>query len=58
MPLDLSDEEKRALATLLRRAIDDDHYPLSPRVRTLQSILDKIEPPPREPLSPPKMYGE
>jgi len=31
--LDLSDEEKRALAKLLRRAIDDDRYPLSPRVQ-------------------------
>jgi hypothetical protein len=36
---------------LLRRTIDADHYPLSPRIRVLQSILDRIEPPPvREPL--------
>jgi len=44
-------EESRALADLLRRTIDADHFPLSPRVRTLQAILDKIEPPPvREPV--------
>src|SRR5215472_1832480 len=57
MPLDLSDEEKRALAKLLRRAIDDDRYPLSPRVQMWQAILDRIEPPPvREPVPLPKVY--
>jgi len=35
--LDLSDEEKRALAKLLRRAIDDDRFPLSPRVQMWQA---------------------
>jgi len=34
MPLDLSDEEKRALADLLKHRIDADRYALSPRVRT------------------------
>jgi hypothetical protein len=34
MMLDLSDQETDALAGLLRRTIDDDRYPLSPRVRT------------------------
>jgi len=30
-----------------------DRYPLSPRIRSLQAILDRIEPPPvREPLPP------
>jgi len=58
MPLDLSDEEKRALADLLRRTIEADHYPQSPRVRVLQAILDTIEPPPvREPVPPPKVYA-
>jgi hypothetical protein len=36
--LDLIDEEAAALLRLLNRAIDDDRYPLSPRVRTLRSI--------------------
>jgi hypothetical protein len=31
--------EERALAELLKRTIEADHYPLSPRIRTLQAIL-------------------
>jgi hypothetical protein len=45
MTLDLSDEEKLALANVLKRTIADDHYPLSPRIRALKTILAKIEPP-------------
>ena len=41
---DLTDEEKLALAAQLRRVIAEDRYPLSPRIRTLQGILDKLEP--------------
>ena len=53
MTLDLSAEETEALARLLRNAIQDDRFPLSPRVKTWQAILDKIEPPPpRQPLPP------
>ena len=40
MAVDLTDAERRALADLLKRAIEADHYPLSPRVRN-----DEIEPP-------------
>ena len=50
MNLELSEDEKLALAALLRRTIEADHYPLSPRIRTLKGILDKIGP---APLSPP-----
>jgi hypothetical protein len=58
MNLDLTDEESAALAALLRRTIDADRYPLSPRVRSLQAILDQLEPPPvREPLPPLKVYA-
>jgi hypothetical protein len=58
MTLDLSDPETDALATLLRRTIDDDRYPLSPRIQTLKAILGKIRPEPtREPLPPPKVYA-
>jgi hypothetical protein len=57
MPLDLTDEETEALARLLRRAIDDDHYPLSPRIQTLRAILGKIHPEPSHTPSPPlKQY--
>jgi hypothetical protein len=33
MKLDLTDEEAAALLSLLNRVIDDDRYPLSPRIR-------------------------
>jgi hypothetical protein len=59
MTLDLSDEETAALASLLRRTIDDNHYPHSPRIRTLRGILDKIEQrPARAPLPPPPNHYE
>jgi hypothetical protein len=58
MTLDLSDPETDALASLLRRTIDDDRYPLSPHIQTLKAILAKIRPEPaREPLPPPKVYA-
>jgi hypothetical protein len=58
MMLDLTEEENDALAKLLSRTIDDDRYPLSPRVQTLRGILGKIRPEPvREPLPPPKVYA-
>jgi hypothetical protein len=58
MTLDLSDPETDALATLLRRTIDDDRFPLSPRIQTFKAILGKIRPEPkREPLPPPKVYA-
>jgi hypothetical protein len=41
----LTDDEKRALAALLRRTIDADRYPLSPRIGQLKGILAKLEPP-------------
>jgi hypothetical protein len=41
----LTDDEKTALTALLRRTIDADHYPLSPRIGTLRGILAKLEPP-------------
>jgi len=56
--LDLTEEETGALAKLLSRTIDDDRYPLSPRVQNLKGILAKIRPEPaREPLPPPKVYA-
>jgi hypothetical protein len=58
MTLDLSDSETHALATLLRRTIDNDRFPLSPRIQMLKAILGKIRPEPvREPLPPPKVYA-
>jgi hypothetical protein len=58
MMLDLTEEETDALARLLSRTIDDDRYPLSPRIHTLKTVLAKIRPEPvREPLPPPKVYA-
>jgi hypothetical protein len=53
----LTDEEAAALFSLLNRAIDNDRYPLSPRVRTLRGIRAKFpaappEPPPARPPTP------
>ena len=44
MQLDLTDEEASALRKLLADAIEDDRYPLSPRVQALRRILAKLEP--------------
>jgi len=46
MTLDLTDEEKLALAAELKRTINEDRYPLSPRIRTLKAILAKLKPAP------------
>jgi hypothetical protein len=42
--LDLTDEEHAALLRLVRKALDTDRYPLSPRLYPLRSILEKLEP--------------
>jgi hypothetical protein len=58
MHLDLSDEETLALLNLLTRTIENDRYPLSPRVQTLRGILAKFgpmaptPPPPARPPTP------
>jgi hypothetical protein len=53
--IDLTDNERLALAVELRRITDDDHSPGSFRTRTLKGILDKLALPlPRPPLPPPK----
>ena len=60
MPLDLDDNDKAALVELLRQVIAADRYPLSPRIRKLRAILDRLNPPaPRpEPYPAPKPPGE
>jgi hypothetical protein len=53
MNLELDEADKAALVALLR-------FPLSPRIRQLRAILDKLEPakPRPEPYPPPKPVGE
>jgi hypothetical protein len=57
MVLDLADDEAAALAQLLRRTINDDPYPLSPRLAPLKAILARLRlpQPPSEP--PPALQG-
>jgi hypothetical protein len=58
MTLDLTADEAFALAQLLRRTIDDDPYPLSPRLAPLKAVLAKLRPEPvREPLLVAKVYA-
>ena len=40
--LELDDEPTRALLNLITEAIEDDKYPLSPRVRVLRDIVMKF----------------
>jgi hypothetical protein len=48
--LDLNQEETFALLNFLTKAIENDWYPLSPRIQTLRGILTKFGPiPPRPP---------
>jgi hypothetical protein len=56
MTLDLSAPETDALAMLLRRTIDDDRFPLSPRIQTLKGILGKLRPEPKREPPPMKHY--
>jgi hypothetical protein len=58
MTPDLTDEETAAPIRLLSETINDDRYPLSPRIQLLRTILAKFKPEPaREPLPPPKAYA-
>jgi hypothetical protein len=50
MTANLTDDDRADLARFLREAIEADRFPLSPRIRKLRAILDKLEPPsPRPP---------
>ena len=51
----LTDDEKTALTALLKRTIDDDRYPLSPRISQLRGILAKLEPPKPAPAPQPTL---
>jgi hypothetical protein len=57
MTLDPTDDEALVLAQLLRRTIDDDRYPMSPRLAPLKAILGKLDPPTPQPAMPPPLKG-
>jgi len=50
--LSLSTDEKLALVAGLKRLIDADCYPLSPRVQTLTAILARLPLPKPAPVPP------
>jgi hypothetical protein len=59
MNLELSDEQAEAPERELRHIIDDDRYPLSPRIQTLREIRNKIRPEPiREKYPEPKHHEQ
>jgi hypothetical protein len=45
--INLSDEELAALTALLRRAVEEDRFPLAPRLLPLRSALAKLEAAPK-----------
>jgi hypothetical protein len=51
--IDFTEEEQTAIAAALRRLIDEDKFPFSPRLKPLKSALAKLAPPkakaPRKP---------
>jgi len=59
MNLELSDVQAEVLIRELHSIIQNDRYPLSPRVVALKEILGQLQPEPaREPLPPPpKIYA-
>jgi hypothetical protein len=60
MTPELTDDDKAILAALLRETIARDRFPLPPRVRSFEAILNKLAPPaPRaEPIPASKPPGE
>ena len=55
--LDLTDDEREVLVRTLRQIVGD-HCPLSPRIRCLRQILEKLEPSAAavEPLPAPRSH--
>ena len=59
---DLSPDDKAVIAGLLRDTIAADRFPLSPRIKRMRAILNKLDPPvpkpaPLPPLKPPGEHG-
>jgi hypothetical protein len=58
MNLELNDLQAEVLTRELHSIIQNDCYPLSPRIVTLREILGLLRPEPeREPPPPPKIYA-
>jgi hypothetical protein len=57
MDLELDDDQTTALIRELHEIVENDHYPLSPRICTLRAILSKLRPEPVRELLPPLKPG-
>jgi hypothetical protein len=55
MHFDLTDEETFALLNLLTKTVENDRYPLSPRIQILRGILAKFSPNAPAPPPPAKL---
>ena len=53
MRLELNDIQTEALIRELTQIIDNDRYPLSPRIGVLNEILGMLRPEPARPAPPP-----
>jgi len=60
---DLSPDDKAIIAEQLRQTIAADRFPLSPRIKALKTVLDKLapqvprpEPPPLKPPGTPSLH--
>ena len=56
MVLHLTDEQAELLLAALDRIIENDRYPLSPRIRALRAIRAVLKPYPAPPPPPQKRY--
>lgn len=55
--IDLTDDELAAVVASVRRTLDEDRYPLAPRLKPLRAALAKLDPasapkPPPQPKPP------
>jgi hypothetical protein len=58
MHLELTDEQTEALIRELRNIIQNDRYPLSPRIVALKEILGQLRPEPEREPPPPRRHYE
>jgi hypothetical protein len=57
--IDLTDEKHAAVLAAVRKVIDTDRFPLSPRLKPLKSALTKLAPQSaKKPLPPPSEPGD
>jgi hypothetical protein len=58
MRLELTDQQTEVLIQALSQIIENDRYPLSPRIVALKEILRQLRPEPERPPLPPRRHYE